>query len=235
MPQLKNSDGTIAKMCPVRSFENYIVLDKKQKFLWQKPKQKIPKQGLPWYIPQKVGHNTHEKFMSNLSKDAKLSQHYTNHCIRVSGVTNLSRANFSAKQVMAASGHKSVELLAIYQCVHEDKKMMMGLCLTYSLIQPQNVKFPEIQQSPMQQIALPSPQPTPAMAMISPPMEKPKEVIPMEKALVPYEQNPTETEEFDLLEFISEVNNKVSDEDLILVATQSEATLPPTPQSPCNR
>ena len=116
MPQLRNVDGTIAKMCPVRSFENYIeVLDKKVNFLWQKPKQKIPKQGSPWYIPQKVGHNTHEKFMSKLAKDAKLSQHYTNHCIRVSGVTNLSRANFSAKQVMAVSGHKSLESLAIYQ------------------------------------------------------------------------------------------------------------------------
>ena len=48
MPQLRNADGTIVKMCPVRSFENYIeVLNKKVNFLWQKPKQKIPKQGTP--------------------------------------------------------------------------------------------------------------------------------------------------------------------------------------------
>ena len=170
MPQLKSSDGTVSKLCLVRSFENYVdLLDKKVNYLWQKPKSKIPKNGLPWYIPQKVGHNTHEKFIGNISKEAKLSQHYTNHCIRVSGVTNLSRANFSAKQVMAVSGHKSVESLAIYQRVHEDEKMMMDLCLTYSLIQPQNASLPEIQPTPRKQLALTYPQTRNPIALISPP------------------------------------------------------------------
>ena len=36
MPQMRNPDGTAAKLCPVRSFENYInALDKRVDFLWQ--------------------------------------------------------------------------------------------------------------------------------------------------------------------------------------------------------
>ena len=105
--------------------------------------------------------------MSKLSKDANLSQHYTNHWIRVTGVNNLSRANFSAKQVMSVSGHKSVESLAIYQQVHEDEKMMMGLCLTYSLLHPQQAKNPEIAAAIQPQLQLPTPQLTKAIALKS--------------------------------------------------------------------
>ena len=43
MPQMKNPDGSVSKMCPVRSYENYInFLDPKANFLWQRPKNKIP-------------------------------------------------------------------------------------------------------------------------------------------------------------------------------------------------
>ena len=43
MPQMTNPDGSVSKMCPVRSYENYInFLDPKANFLWQRPKNKIP-------------------------------------------------------------------------------------------------------------------------------------------------------------------------------------------------
>ena len=72
-------------------------------------KNKIPKDVTsPWYVKKQVGHNTHEKFMEKLCEKAELSKHYTNHCIRVTGVTNLTRGNFTAKQVMSVSGHKSL-------------------------------------------------------------------------------------------------------------------------------
>ena len=66
---------------------------------------------------------------------------------------------------MSVSGHKSVESLAIYQWVHEDKKMMMGLCLTYSLLHPQQAKTPEIPATIQPQLQLPAPQPTKAIAL----------------------------------------------------------------------
>ena len=139
---MRNSDGSISRLCPVQSYENYVnLLDKGVEYLWQRPKPKIPKSPADtWYIKKQVGHNTHEKFLSKLSEKAELSQHYTNHCICVTGVMDLRRANFTAKQVMSVSRHKSIESLAIYEKIHEDKKLMMGLCLTYSLINPHNAR-----------------------------------------------------------------------------------------------
>ena len=110
--------------------------------------------------------------------------------------------------------------------------MMMGLCLTYSLIHPQNAMIPEIQQSPIPQLPLPSAQPNPGIAPIQPAIENKKEIMPLENAVVPYiQQESSDTPDFDQLDLISEVNNEVSDKDLILAATQSEASVHP-PQSP---
>ena len=212
MPQMKNPDGSVSKMCPVRSYENYInSLDPKGNFLWQRPKNKIPKLGLPWYVAKQVGHNTHEKFMGKLCKKAELSKHYTNHCIRVSGVTNLKRGNFSSKQVMSVSGHKSVESLAIYQRVHEDEKLMMGLCLNFCLLEDPSKFQRELQQkSPQLQIQEPS---------------KPEQ---SETALVLY--HPPESENsanFDLMQLITDTIDEVNDEDLVLAANECEGAIMP--------
>ena len=240
MPQLKNPDGSIAKLCPVRSFENYInALDKSVEFMWQRAKNKFPKdKKMPWYIAKQIGHNTHEKFMGELCKKADLSQHYTNHCIRVSGVTNLTRANFTAKQVMSVSGHKSVESLALYQRVHEDEKMMMGLCLTYSLMNPFNAR----RELDANQRA-----PTPQLPMLPPvshqnspqtPQPQPLKINPMstsENAMVPYNpipQNNTSattnnSPKFDLMEILSDTLDEVNDADLVMAASQCEKALVP--------
>ena len=77
--------------------------------------------------------------MTELSKNAKLTMKYTNHCVHVTGMTNLTRANFSANQIMSVTGHKSVNSLVMYQRVKADKKMMMGMSLAYNLFSPQEV------------------------------------------------------------------------------------------------
>ena len=109
MPQLLDNNGISHKLCPVQAFEKYTFnLHPENKFLWQKPKKFFPNYGNPWYNNVKVGHNTHEKFMSKLSEDAQLSKRYTNHCLRVTGITSLTRDQFMLKQIMAITGHKSV-------------------------------------------------------------------------------------------------------------------------------
>lgn len=113
MPQLLNSDGRPHYLCPVRSFENYIAhLSPKINQLWQRPLKNKPNSDI-WYIACPVGHNTMEKFMDNLSSLCQLSDHYANHCIRVTGATNLTRNNYTAKQVMSITGHKSIASLSI--------------------------------------------------------------------------------------------------------------------------
>ena len=87
-----------------------------------------------------VGHNPLDTFLSKLSDECLLSDHYTNHCIRVLGITNFKRNQFSDRQVMAVSGHKNLQSLALYTRVRDDKKLMMGMKLTYSLLKPEEAR-----------------------------------------------------------------------------------------------
>lgn len=112
MPQLLIENGHPHKMCPVRSYENYIgVLNPANNYLWQHPKKKATPSSTVWYDNQNLGHNPIDTFMAKLSKKCNLSQRYTNHCIRVTGVTTLQRGKFNEKQVMSVTGHKSMESL----------------------------------------------------------------------------------------------------------------------------
>ena len=81
--------------------------------------------------------------MRTLSNFCDLSDYYKNHCIRVTGVTNLTRSNFTAKQVMSVTDHKSIQSLSIYQKFREDNKLSMGISWTYSLMHPNEVKHPQ--------------------------------------------------------------------------------------------
>ena len=42
---------------------------------------------------------------------------------------------------MAVSGHKNLQSLALYTRVCNDKKLMMGLKLTYSLLKPEKAQL----------------------------------------------------------------------------------------------
>ena len=144
-----------------------------------------------------------------------LSQHYTNHCIRVSGITNFKRNKCSDRQVMAVSGHKSLQSLALYTRVCDDEKLMMGLKLTYSLLKPEEAQLArEVNQEQMQSLEGDTKNPEPKQkklksienvpkaqpALMAPPIQavnaeiQPhaldpmnKNILPLESALVPYQ------------------------------------------------
>ena len=67
--------------------------------------------------------------MKELSVKYNLSRIYTNHSIRVTGASILTRSKFSASQIKEVTGHKSVSSLAIYQRVSDEEKMQMGKSL----------------------------------------------------------------------------------------------------------
>lgn len=143
MPQMLDTNGRPHKYCPIRSYEIYIGhLHPEIDALWQQPLKKKPADPdqIIWYKKERLGHNPLDSFMGKLSKKVGLSQHYTNHCIRVTGATNLYRKHYTPKQIMSVTGHKSIESLAIYQCVKEDEKLMMGMSLTYCLLKPEEVQ-----------------------------------------------------------------------------------------------
>ena len=75
--------------------------------------------------------------MSDLSEKCCLSQIYTNHSIRITGITVLTNASYSNADIMSVSGHKSVQSLAVYQKT-DKKKIKMGKTMFNSMTGKEN-------------------------------------------------------------------------------------------------
>ena len=111
--------------------------------------------------------------------------------------------------------------------MNENEKLMMGLCLTYSLLNPQSPQdnHQELQQNKLQ--AFPEP---PVNENI---YEDHMQLVPVQNAVTPYSKPQQEeidtAPNFDLMELINEtLQNNIPDEELLLAATQSEKALVPT-------
>lgn len=61
----------------------------------------------PWFMNAPLGHNALSDMMPLLSVRARLSNRYTNHCVRASVVTDLKDAGYSNHEVCAVTGHKN--------------------------------------------------------------------------------------------------------------------------------
>lgn len=123
-------------LCPVKSFEKYVShLHPEGTSLWQAPIRNPPTN--VWYGPKPTAQYRMKNFMQNLSKAAGLSRKYTNHDIRVTGCSILTRAKYTNKQISSISGHRSMESLAIYQRVSKDEKLHMGITLNCALLAPE--------------------------------------------------------------------------------------------------
>ena len=130
-------------MCPVASFKAYQDhLHPDNPYMWQAPLDKIdPEHPEIWFSKKKhIRKNPLSTFMSDLSRDAKLSRRYTNHSIRSTGITVLTNCRYSNADMMALSGHKSVQSLAVYQKTDETKKIQMGKLLAQCLTPKEHMK-----------------------------------------------------------------------------------------------
>ena len=117
-------------LCPVKSFKLYLsklhpTCDK----LWQRPRDSFLENETSWYCNVPVGQKTLSAFMTNICKALNISK-YTNHSIRATGATLLSRSRFNNAQIMAVTGHKSCSSLAVYQRVNDEEKLQMGNTLS---------------------------------------------------------------------------------------------------------
>lgn len=122
--------------CPVTSFEKYIqLLSPNCDRLWVQPKSSFTDDDDCWFTNRPLGHNALRDFLPKLSSKAKLSQRYTNHSLRATGITLLSDANFSPIEMMAASGHRNVQSLATYQKTSLRRKIEMGRSISHSCTQ----------------------------------------------------------------------------------------------------
>ena len=134
MPEIPN-----CKMCPVQSYLTYYMsLSPECDSLWQSPKfTDFPANPRirTYYGPTPTGHNTLESFVTKIAKDCGLKEYkYTNHSLRVSAINALTKNNYTNKEIMSITGHKSSASLEVYQRVHNEKKMKMGHTLGLTLI-----------------------------------------------------------------------------------------------------
>ena len=99
----------------MKAFKLYLQkLNKTADILWQRPKHKIIDYDGEWYDAAPVGRDPLNSTMKEISKNAKLSMIYMNHCIRASVVTNLNDSGFEAHDIMATTGHKSESSIRSY-------------------------------------------------------------------------------------------------------------------------
>lgn len=123
-------------LCPVTSFEKLLSkLHPDNNRLWQRPKDTFSDNDSVWYTKQGLGRDSISSFMTKLSKACNLSKIYTNHSIRATGTTALFKNNFADSQIMAVTGHISVNSLAVYHRVSDQEKEEMGQAIQ-KLIQP---------------------------------------------------------------------------------------------------
>ncbi|KAJ8321176.1 hypothetical protein KUTeg_001301 [Tegillarca granosa] len=99
--------------------------------LWQRPLDSFVETSDVWYCNRAVGKDTLGKFMPEL--------------IRTTGVTILTKRNFSAAQIMSLTGHGSVSSLAIYHRVSDDEKVQMDQAIISAIRGPN--KMPALPSS----------------------------------------------------------------------------------------
>ena len=87
----------------------------------------MTKQDQIWYDNQVIGKDPLEQSMKTLSKDAGLSQLYTNHCMKATATTTLDEAGFEARDIMIVTSHKSERSIKSYsrQCPPKKKRAML--------------------------------------------------------------------------------------------------------------
>ncbi|KAK3706233.1 hypothetical protein QZH41_010932 [Actinostola sp. cb2023] len=69
--------------CPVITYAKYLSkLNPINPSLWQRPKKNVLSEDEVWFENSSLGHNTLGKMMETMSKEARLSRTYSNHCLK---------------------------------------------------------------------------------------------------------------------------------------------------------
>ena len=101
--------------CPVQYLKKLIrVLNPGEEALFQRPKRRFCANDDIWFDRAPLGVNTLGNMMKEISVAAKLSQIYTNHCIRATSVTLLDRAGIPVHRIMQVSGHRNDGSVKVY-------------------------------------------------------------------------------------------------------------------------
>ena len=211
------------RLCPVRSYKMYLDhLEPCNSYMWQTPNTSAkPKNPEIWYTKGNIGKNPLAKFMSDISEKCNLSMISHNHSIRVTGITMLTRMQFSASEIMSVSGHKSVQSLANYQKTCDTQKIQMADGLYQSMTRKENQIH--VESRPALRPILPKPQPDVTSekqqkSLPAPSVNTPEKCQPAvqnkensNKEIVPFEADFSDVPDFDLLSVLADINKETSE------------------------
>ena len=98
--------------CPVEPIKVYLShLNPENEAFFQKPRDLSAKFSSDtctvWYSACKLGHNTLENMLRNMTTRAGISPYLTNHSMRATTVTVLSSNNIETRRIKAVTGHRS--------------------------------------------------------------------------------------------------------------------------------
>ena len=126
--KIKEQEGDIH--CPVNSFKHYTenLNDKCDAFFQYPDKNKTGFDNKP------IGKNALGALMKEISKEAKLSKIYTNHCIRKTTATGMHRQGYTLKEIANVTKHKNLQSLEHYigGPNHTDKECYSASLFEYS-------------------------------------------------------------------------------------------------------
>ena len=81
--------------------------------------------GLVLFCNSPIGEKTFKNLCPRWANEhCKLSERYSNHSIRATGATILTKLNYQPAQIMSVTGHKSASSLTVYQNVDDAKKVI---------------------------------------------------------------------------------------------------------------
>lgn len=148
-------------LCPVISFIKYqMKLNPNNNRLWQRSKSAFSNldEEETWYVNSPIGEKKLSTFMSDLSTAVGLSLRYTNHSVRATGATILSKGGYHPAQIMSVTGHKSVSALTVYQRVSDEEEISMGQAIN-DHIHDNNQQLIPLPVQPQAQLNQPVPVP----------------------------------------------------------------------------
>ena len=105
-PRMYAVDGS--ESCPVTSLKMYLSkLNPGSDIFFQHARNKVSDSDEVWFTCRAVGPRTLGDMMKVISKEAELSQVYTNHSVRTTTITLLSHAGVDTLAIMRISQHKN--------------------------------------------------------------------------------------------------------------------------------
>lgn len=126
--------------CPVKAIQMYLSkIPPEVNILFPAVSRKWNFSDQFWYSKREVkGKNKLGSMMTDISKAAKLSMVYTNHCIRATCVTQLFNKGFSVSDIQKVTGHKRPDSVQRYiKNISSEKKRKVSNALSESMNQQQ--------------------------------------------------------------------------------------------------